>query len=300
MFQGSIVALITPMKTDGSIDKKSLHNLVEWHIASSTNALVIAGTTGESPTLDTDEHYDIIETVVKQVAKRIPVIAGTGSNCTQHAVELTQNAKKAGADAALIITPYYNRPTQKGLYEHYKLIAEKAALPIILYNQPSRTACDLLPETIEKLAKISNIIGVKEGTSKIERATEISKRCGKKFIIYSADDATGLDLMLQGGAKGIISVTANVAPRKMHDMCQAALSGNNALAEKINATLMPLHKNLFLEANPIPVKWALHEMGRIPLGIRLPLLPLDAKFHREVKEAMAAAGIDTALKAIQV
>ena len=190
MFQGSMVALVTPMKTDGSIDWESLHDLVEWHIASSTDALVIAGTTGESVTLNDDEHYELIATVVKQVAKRIPVIAGAGSNCTQHTLALTRNAKKAGADSALIVTPYYNKPTQNGLFEHYKLIAEKVALPIILYNVPGRTMCDLLPETVERLAKFSNIIGIKEATGKLERATDISNRCGKKFAIYSGDDAS--------------------------------------------------------------------------------------------------------------
>ncbi len=290
MFQGSIVALVTPMQTDGSVDKKSLHDLVEWHIASSTDGLVVIGSTGEAATLGDEEQFEIISSVVKQVAKRIPVIAGTGSNCTQHAIELTQNAKKAGADAALIVTPYYNKPPQNGLYAHYKSIAEKVSLPILLYNVPGRTACDLLPETIERLAKIPNIIGVKDATGKIERATEILKRCGKSFAIYSGDDETAMDLIF-AGAKGDISVTANVAPRKMHDMCTAALSGNKELAKKLNAELMPLHKKLFLEANPIPVKWALHTMGRIPTGIRLPLLQLDPKFHHDVREAMRSAGI---------
>lgn len=290
MFQGSLVALVTPMQADGSIDKNSLHELVEWHIASSTDGLVVTGTTGESSTLNTEEQLEIISSIVKQVAKRIPVIAGTGSNSTQHTIELTQGAKKAGADAALIVTPYYNKPPQNGLYAHYKKIAEKVSLPILLYNVPGRTACDLLPETIERLAKIPNIIGIKEATGKIERATEILQRCGKNFAIYSGDDETALNLML-AGAKGDISVTANIAPRKMHDMCAAALSGNKDLAEKINAELMPLHKKLFLEANPIPTKWALHAMGRIPAGIRLPLSSLDPKFHNDVREAMRAAGV---------
>lgn len=290
MFQGSIVALVTPMQTDGTIDKKSLDDLVEWHIASSTDGIVVTGTTGESSTLDAEEQRKIISRIVKRVKGRVPVIAGTGSNCTQHTITLTQNAKKAGADAALIVTPYYNKPPQNGLYAHYKHIAEKISLPIILYNVPSRTACDLLPETVERLAKIPNIIGIKEATGKIERATEILKRCGKNFAIYSGDDETALELMLIG-AKGVISVTANVAPRKMHEMCAAALSGNKELANKINAELMPLHKKLFLEANPIPTKWALHAMGRIPTGIRLPLSPLDPKFHNDVREAMRTAGV---------
>ncbi|MHB1947074.1 MAG: 4-hydroxy-tetrahydrodipicolinate synthase [Gammaproteobacteria bacterium] len=289
MFKGSMVAIITPMHKDGTIDKKSLHDLVEWHIASKTDGLVVAGTTGESTTLGAAEQADLIATVVKQVKQRIPVIAGSGSNSTQHALELTLNAKTAGADACLVVTPYYNKPTQNGLYEHYKFIAEKSQMPMILYNVPSRTACDLLPETVERLANITPIIGIKEATGKVERATEILKRCGDEFPIYSGDDATALDLMLLG-AQGVISVTANVMPRKMHDLCVEAMAGNKAQAEKINADLMPLHTNLFLESNPIPTKWALYEMGLIESGIRLPLLPLDAKFHSQLKEAMRAAG----------
>ncbi len=289
MFQGSMVAIVTPMQKDGSIDKNSLHDLVEWHIASKTDALVVAGTTGESATLTGAEQADIITTVVKQVNKRIPVIAGSGSLSTQHTIELTSHAKQAGADACLIVTPYYNKPPQNGLFEHYKFIAEKCLIPIILYNVPSRTQCDLLPETVARLAKISNIIGIKEATGKLERAQEIAKLCGKDFLIFSGDDATAMDLMLNG-AKGTISVTANIAPRKMRDLCAAAIAGNKQLAEKINNDLMPLHKKLFLEANPIPVKWALHEMGLIPSGIRLPLISLDAKFHSEVREAMQSAG----------
>ncbi len=290
MFKGSLVALVTPMKQDGTVDKKSLHDLVEWHIASKTDGLVVVGTTGEAATLSEEEQYEIISDVVTQVAKRIPVIAGTGSNSTQHTITLTRNAKKAGADAALIVTPYYNKPTQNGLYEHYKTVAEKVALPIILYNVPGRTACDLLPETAARLAKISSIIGIKEATGKLERATEILKLCGKKFMIYSGDDETSMDLMLLG-AHGVISVTANVTPSKMSAMCVAALAGDKAAAEKINQELMPLHKKLFLESNPIPTKWALCEMGKIPAGIRLPLSTLDAKFHADLKSAMQTAGV---------
>lgn len=290
MFAGSIVALVTPMKKEGLIDQKSLHDLIEWHIASGTNALVVTGTTGESATLTTDEKYDIISSAVEQVAKRIPVIAGTGTASTQHTIELTRNAKKAGADAALIITPYAIKPSQNGLYEHYKQIAQKVALPIILYNVPNRTACDLLPDTVKRLAKIHNIIGIKEATGNPERALEIAQLCGKNFSIYSGDDATALDLMLNG-AKGVISVTSNVAPRKMHEFCKAALNGNKAIAEKLHKELMPLHKKLFLETNPVPTKWALYKMGLIPEGIRLPLLPLDVKYHAELQEALAGAGI---------
>lgn len=291
MFKGSMVAIVTPMQADGKIDKKSLHDLVEWHISSKTDAIVVAGTTGESATLTAAEQADLISTVVKQVNKRIPVIAGSGSNSTQHTVELTLAAKAAGADACLIVTPYYNKPTQNGMYEHYKTVASKANLPIILYNVPGRTGCDLLPETVERLAKIPNIVGIKEATGKLDRGTDILKRCGKDFILLSGDDETAMDLMLLG-AHGVISVTANVAPAKMHDLCEAAISGNKALAEKINHELMLLHKNLFLESNPIPVKWAVSEMGLIPPSLRLPLLPLDAKFQDTVRESMRAAGIN--------
>jgi len=289
MFTGSIVALVTPMKKDGSIDYDSLSKLVEWHISSNTDGLVVTGTTGEAATLTAEEKYDIISRVVQQVAKRIPVIAGTGTASTHHTIELTRQAKAAGADAALIVTPYAIKPSQNGLYEHYKLIAEKVTLPIILYNVPGRTACDILPETVKRLSKINNIIGIKEATGKLERAIEIAQLCDKTFAIYSGDDATALGLLLNG-AKGIISVTSNVAPRKMHDLCKAALTGNKALAEKLNAELMPLHIKLFLETNPVPTKWALHKMGLIPEGIRLPLLPLDAKYHAELEKALIETG----------
>jgi 4-hydroxy-tetrahydrodipicolinate synthase len=285
-----MVALVTPMQPDGSIDKKALHDLVEWHIASKTDALVVTGTTGEGSTLTTAEHFDLISSVVSQAENRIPIIAGTGSNSTQHTIELTENARKARANAALIVTPYYNKPTQAGLYEHYKTVAEKVTLPIILYNVPSRTACDILPETVENLSKINTIVGIKEATGKVDRAIEIIQRCGKEFIVYSGDDFTAYELMLNG-AKGAISVTANVAPQKMVEFCQAALSGNKSLANKLNSELMPLHKALFLETNPIPTKWALYEMGLIPSGIRLPLLPLDAKYRDELKTVLHEMGM---------
>lgn len=290
MIQGSIVALVTPMQVDGSIDKKSLHALIDWHIAEKTDGIVIAGTTGEGSVLTEDEQFALISEVVEQVAGRIPVIAGTGTLSTHHTIHLTRNAEKAGADAALIVTPYYNKPTQLGLFEHYKKIAENVSLPLILYNVPSRTACDILPETVEQLAALSTIIGIKEATGKPERTADIFNRCGKQFAIYNGDDATALDC-LRAGAVGAISVTANVSPHKMHAMCKAALNGEMALAEKINQELMPLHKKLFLESNPIPTKWALHQMGLIPAGIRLPLVSLDPKFHSELKEAMLAAGV---------
>lgn len=292
MFKGSMVAIITPMNEDGSIDQQALCDLVEWHIANKTDAIVATGTTGESVTLDPEELYEVNALVVKQAAGRIPVIAGTGSNNTAAVIQLSKEAKRAGVNALLIVTPYYNKPTQNGLYEHYKRIAESVDLPIILYNVPGRTACDILPETVERLSKIKNIIGIKEATGKVQRAEEIMACCGPDFEIYSGDDATALDLILHG-AKGVISVTANVAPRKMHDMCEAALNGNAEMAAKLNIELMPLHQQLFLESNPIPTKWALHTMGKIKAGIRLPLLPLDSKYHQEVKKAMQTAGVIT-------
>lgn len=290
LFQNSMVAIVTPMHSDGSVDKNSLNDLIEWHIDSKTDGIIIVGSTGEAATLTDDEQIEVITGVVKRVNKRIPVIAGTGSCSTQHTLDLTLAAKKVGVDGCLIVTPYYNRPTQNGLYEHYKFVAEKAGLPILLYNVPGRTGCDLLPETVARLAKIPNIVGIKEATGKIERATEILDRCGNDFTVVSGDDLTSLELMFNG-AHGVISVTANVAPGKMHEMCKAARNGNKTLAEKINNELLLLHKNLFLEPNPIPVKWALNEIGKIPDGIRLPLLPLDAKFHGDVREAIRVAGI---------
>jgi 4-hydroxy-tetrahydrodipicolinate synthase len=287
---GSMVALVTPMNEDGSIDTDALYHLVEWHIQSKTNALIIAGTTGESATLEPDEQIQLISLVVKQVDKRIPVIAGTGTNSTHRTLKLCDHAKHIGADACLIVTPYYNKPTQKGLYQHYKTIADNNDLPIILYNVPSRTGCDLTPDTVEQLSQIKNIIGIKEATGKLERLQEIRQRCGKDFAIYSGDDLTALEWMLHG-AQGVISVTANIAPTAMQDMCEAAFRGDKKLAEEINDSLILLHQRLFLESNPIPAKWALYIMGKIKAGIRLPLLPLDSKYHQEVKEAMHNAGV---------
>jgi 4-hydroxy-tetrahydrodipicolinate synthase len=290
MFAGSMVALVTPMQENGAIDKKSLQELLSWHIKAKTTAIILAGSTGEAATLEHDEQFDLISFAVQYAAKRIPIIAGTGTNSTKKTIKLTENAKKAGADACLIVTPYYNKPPQKGLYQHYKLIADTVDIPIILYNVPTRTACDLLPETVIEIAKIKNIIGIKEATGNIDRAQKILQHCRKDFAIFSGDDATALDLM-RNGATGVISVTANVAPEKMFNMCEAALGGDYALAEKINAELMPLHTRLFLEANPIPVKWALQQMEKISSGIRLPLLPLDVQYHQAVKKAMQSAGV---------
>jgi len=290
MFQGSMVALVTPMQEDGTIDKKAFKELIEWQIRSQTKALIIAGTTGEGSTLSHAEQEEVIRLAVAQAAGRVAIIAGTGSNSTQITIELSLNAKKAGAKACLVVTPYYNKPTQEGLYLHFKAVAETVDLPLILYNVPGRTGCDLLPETIERLAKLPQIIGIKEATGKVERATEILKRCGNHFAVYSGDDATALDLLLHG-AKGIISVTANVVPVKMAALCEAALQGDAAAAHKLNQELLNLHHKLFVEANPIPVKWALQQMGAIPAGLRLPLTPLDIRFHAELTQAMQQAGV---------
>jgi 4-hydroxy-tetrahydrodipicolinate synthase len=290
MFRGSMVALVTPMNDDGSLDFDALKRLVEFHVENHTDAIVAVGTTGESPTLDMDEHCEVIRRTVEYARGRIPVIAGTGANSTSEAIELTRCAEQAGANACLLVTPYYNKPTQEGLYRHHKAIAEAVSIPQILYNVPGRTAVDMQPETVERLAQIPNIVGIKEATGNLDRAREILRRCGGKFELYSGDDATALDCILLGG-KGDISVTANVAPRLMHDMCEAALQSREAPARVINERLMGLHKNLFCEANPIPVKWALNEMGMIKAGIRLPLTPLSAKFHDTVRDAMRQAGV---------
>lgn len=285
MFHGSMVALVTPMLADGALDEQSLRGLIEFHIDNGTDAIVAVGTTGESATLDEQEHCGVIRQVVEQVRGRVPVIAGTGANSTREAIDLTRCAMQAGADACLLVTPYYNKPTQQGLYLHHKAVAEAVPIPQILYNVPGRTACDMLPETVQRLAAIPNIIGIKEATGNLERAREILARCGDIIDIYAGDDAIALDVILLGG-KGVISVTANVAPRLMHDMCAHALRGERAAAQAINDRLMALHKDLFIESNPIPVKWALHEMGLIPPGIRLPLTPLSEACHERVRRAL--------------
>ena len=287
MFQGSLVALVTPMHTNGDIDHSALSNLIEFHIENQTDAIVVAGTSGESATLTTKEHCDIIKTVVEQVNKRIPVIAGTGANSTHEAIELTQCAKENGADACLLVSPYYNKPTQEGLYQHHKLIAETVAIPQILYNVPGRTAVDFLPDTVERLADISNIVGIKEATGDLDRIQQLCHLLGDRVEVYSGDDATAMESIFLG-AKGDISVTANVAPKQMHDMCHFALNGEKQKAAEINASLDILHQRLFLESNPIPAKWALHEMGMIDSGIRLPLTPLDDKFRVQIVEALNA------------
>jgi 4-hydroxy-tetrahydrodipicolinate synthase len=287
---GSIVALVTPMHADGSIDWAALDNLAEWHISEGTNAIVAVGTTGESATLSVHEHVEVIRRVVDRVRKRIPVLAGTGANSTTEAIELTEAAREAGADACLLVTPYYNKPTQEGLYLHHKAIAEAVKIPQILYNVPGRTACDMLAGTVIRLSAIPNIIGIKEATGKLDRAKEILDGVRKDFYVYSGDDETAVELMLMGG-KGEISVTANVAPAEVSLLCRLAMSGRAEEARALNQKLMGLHQNLFVEANPIPVKWALKEMGRIDSGIRLPLTPLSAKFHDVLRSSLKQAGI---------
>jgi 4-hydroxy-tetrahydrodipicolinate synthase len=291
MFHGSMVALVTPMDPNGKIDFSALEQLIEWHIAAKTDALVVVGTTGESVTLSEEEQLQIIKATVRQVNDRIPVIAGTGSNCTAKTIHLTESAMHAGADACLIVTPYYNKPTQEGLFLHYKAVADQVSIPLILYNVPSRTACDLLPQTVLRLADIPNIIGIKEATGKIERCREILSLCNGQLDVYSGDDATSLELMFNG-AKGVISVTANVAPELVYKMCAAALAGNKKEeALKFHEKLSQLDKNLFVESNPIPTKWALMKMGLIPSGIRLPLTPLSERHHEMVLDAMQHADI---------
>ena len=289
MFHGSMVAMVTPMTDDGSVDFEALANLVEFHIDNNTDAIIAVGTTGESATLDPDEHCQVIRRIVEVVNKRIPVIAGTGANSTSEALHLSQAAKEVGADACLLVTPYYNKPTQEGLYQHFKTLAERIALPQILYNVPGRTSCDMLPDTVDRLASISNIVGIKE-SSTLNRIGELIDRCSDRMAIYSGDDPVAIDTILLGG-KGVISVTANVAPHAMHAMCAAALQGDKAEAKRIDNTLKPLHKALFLESNPIPVKWAVQQLDLIGPGIRLPLTPLAAQYHEQVRTAMQQAGV---------
>ena len=289
MIRGSIVALITPMQADGSVDWEVLDALVDWHIENGTHGIVPVGTTGESATLNPEEHCDVIKRVVSRVAGRVPVIAGTGANATAEALHLTTEAKKAGADACLLVTPYYNKPTQEGLYQHYKLIAETVDIPQVLYNVPGRTACDMLPETVARLCKLQNIVGIKEATGDVQRSKDILEMCDGDVIVLSGDDATSVDLMLNG-ALGTISVTANVVPRQMSEVVDAAVAGDGDTANRLNEPLMALHERLFLEANPIPVKWALQAMGKIPDGIRLPLTELSEQYHEPVKDALRQAG----------
>lgn len=285
-----MVALVTPMFADGSVDFDSLSKLIEMHIESGTAAIVSMGTTGESATLDMGEHCEVMRRTVEMAAGRIPVIGGTGSNSTTEAIELTRCAQQGGADACLLVAPYYNKPTQQGLYLHHKSIAESVDIPQILYNVPGRTVCDMLPETVARLAQIPNIIGIKEATGSLERMREILSCVPDDFDLYSGDDETGVEFMLEGG-HGVISVTNNVAPKAMAAVCEAALAGDREKALELNRPLEGLHRNLFVEANPIPVKWALNAMGLIPEGIRLPLTPLSKEFHEPLRKALRNAGV---------
>ena len=290
MARGSLVAIVTPMTEDGALDLDALRRLVDWHIAQGTDGIVIVGTTGESPTVSYDEHCTLIRVAVEQAAGRVPVIAGTGANSTAEAIELTECAKRAGARAGLSVVPYYNKPTQEGLYQHYKKIAEAVDLPLILYNVPGRTVADLSNDTALRLAAVPGIVGIKDATGSMERAGDLLRRAPKDFAIYSGDDASAMPFMLLGG-HGVISVTANVAPKLMHEMCVAAFDGNLARARELNNLLLPLHSKLFVEANPIPVKWACAELGLIPSGLRLPLTPLSAGLHETVRDALRHANL---------
>ena len=290
MITGSIVALVTPMHADGSVDWASLERLLDLHVAAGTAAIGAVGTTGESATLSVPEHCEVIKHCVQYIAGRIPIVAGTGANSTREAIELTQTAAEVGADACLLVTPYYNRPTQRGLYEHFKAINDAVDIPQVLYNVPGRTACDMQNEVVEQLAVLPNVVGIKDATGDPERARDLIARCGDQIAIYSGDDPTAMELMLAGG-HGNISVTANVAPALMARLCGHALAGERAEAEAINEQLTALNSVLCLEANPIPVKWALQQRGLIEEGIRLPLTPLDEQYHAEVVAAMEAAGV---------
>ncbi|MDE1462339.1 4-hydroxy-tetrahydrodipicolinate synthase [Spartinivicinus poritis] len=290
MITGSIVALVTPMYPNGELDWEALDQLVEFHLAEGTDAIVAVGTSGESATLSVAEHCQVIKRVVAQVKGKIPVIAGTGANSTTEAIVLTQEAKEAGADACLLVTPYYNKPTQEGLYQHFAHVAKAVDIPQLLYNVPGRTAVDMLPETVARLADLANIIGIKEATGDLVRAKQILDQCPDDFVLLSGDDETAVELILLGG-KGNISVTANVAPKQMAELCQLANTGKTDQARALNKQLMPLHQALFLESNPIPVKWVLAELGRIQSGIRLPLTELSPEFHQPLKAAMEHVGL---------
>jgi 4-hydroxy-tetrahydrodipicolinate synthase len=290
MLTGSLVAIVTPMHSNGELDLAGLRNLVDFHVKEGTDGIVIVGTTGESPTVDFAEHCELIRIVVDQAAGRLAVIAGTGANSTSESIQLAQCAKEAGADYSLSVVPYYNKPTQEGLYQHFRKIAEAVDIPVILYNVPGRTVCDMSNDTAVRLAEIPNIVGIKDATGNMERGTDLLRRAPADFAIYSGDDASSLALMLLGG-HGTISVTANVAPRLVHEMCIAAFAGELAKARDINSKLFALHQKLFVEANPIPVKWAVEQMGLIEGGIRLPLTPLSASHHATVRDAMKQAGV---------
>ena len=290
MITGSLVAIATPMHDDGRLDMARFRSLIDFHVNEGTDAIVVVGTTGESPTVDFDEHKELIKVAVEHAKGRIPIIAGTGGNSTVEAIELTESAKKAGAASCLSVVPYYNKPTQEGLYRHFRKIAETVDIPLILYNVPGRTVADMSNDTTIRLSEVPGIIGIKDATANIERATDLIKRAPESFAIYSGEDSTALAMILLGG-HGVISVTANVAPRLMHEMCVAALRGDVATARGINMRLLGLHQKLFVEANPIPVKWALQQMGLIGGGLRLPMTPLSDRFFDTVTDALHEAGI---------
>jgi 4-hydroxy-tetrahydrodipicolinate synthase len=287
---GSLVAIVTPMHPDGGLDFASFRKLLDWHIAEGTDGIVVVGTTGESPTVNIDEHWELIKVAVEHVNQRVPVIAGTGANSTAEAIEHTRFAGRIGADAGLSVVPYYNKPSQEGLYRHFRAIAEAADLPLLLYNVPGRTVADIHNDTVLRLAEIPNVVGIKDATANMERGADLLRRKPRDFIVLSGDDGSTLALILLGG-HGTISVTANVAPRLMHEMCKAARAGDLAGAREINNKLLPLHASLFLEANPIPVKWAVARMGLIEPGMRLPMTPLAESFHARLLDAMSQAGI---------
>jgi 4-hydroxy-tetrahydrodipicolinate synthase len=290
MIKGSIVAIVTPMHEDGSLDLDSYRALIDWHVSCGTAGIVAVGTTGESPTVDVQEHEQLIEVAVRHAAGRIPVIAGTGGNSTREAIELTRFARQVGAAASLQVVPYYNKPTQEGLYRHFQTVAETVDLPMILYNVPARTVADLSNDTILRLAKVPGIVGLKDATGDMPRAADLMSRLPDGFAVYSGNDDSALALMALGG-QGVISVTANVAPAQMAKMCEAALAGDFATARMLDRRLLPLHLKLFVEANPIPVKWALAQMGRIAGGIRLPMTPLSAPLHATVRDALKVSGV---------
>lgn len=290
MFKGSLVAIVTPMDEEGGLDLDRFRSLLDFHIEQGSDGVVVVGTTGESPTVDFEEHHLLMRTAVDHVAGRIPVIAGTGANSTREAIDLSIHAKNTGVDACLSVAPYYNKPTQEGLYRHFKAIAEAVDMPHILYNVPGRTVADIRNDTALRLAQVPNVIGIKDATGDIGRGCDLLLRAPEGFLIYSGDDASALALLLLGG-HGVISVTANVAPKIMHDMCTAAFSGNLAAARQLNNKLLGLHADLFVEANPIPVKWAVAQMGLIGSGIRLPLTPLSSQYHALIRAAMRQADI---------
>ena len=290
MLTGSLVAVVTPMHSDGSIDQGSFQRLIDMHVEAGTAGLIIAGTTGESATLEKSEHVELIRIAAEHAAGRIPIIAGTGSNATRQTIDLSVAVGRFPIDGYLVVVPYYNKPTQNGLFQHFAAIADAVDKPVLLYNVPGRTVADLQPDTVIRLAEHERIIGIKEATGDLARIPVLRDGCGSAFGLYSGDDATGREFMLQGG-QGVISVTSNVAPRQMADMCAAAIAGDAASAAEIDSRLADLHRGLFLESNPIPVKWAMQRMGLIPDGIRLPLTPLAAEYHSVVEAALQKADL---------